>query len=198
MASNLGSRNIAEIKALAATLNSRRHFVRLGGAQDELHMRRRLLHGLQERIERRRGQHVHFVDDVNLVSAASRCNARAGDQITRIVNAAVGSAVNFHHIHVIATHDGFANFRRLRLAARIQRSRKDARHTGLTNAARSTEEIRMRSTPGSNGVLQGATNGVLPHYFCKRARAVPARQDRIRLGGLAFETRDELLHRTVR
>ena len=172
--------------------------MRLGGAQDELHMRRRLLHGLQERVERRRGQHVHFVDDVNLVSATRRGNARAGDQITRIVDAAIRSAVNLHHIHVIATHDGFANFRRLRLAARIQRSRKDPRHTGLANAARSTEQIRVRGTPCGNGILQSATNGVLPHYFRKGARAVAARQDRVRLGGLSFETRDELLHRAIR
>ena len=43
--------------------------LRLGRRQDELHMRRRLLQRLQQRVERRLGEHVHFVDDVDLEPA---------------------------------------------------------------------------------------------------------------------------------
>ena len=43
-----------------------RHLADLGGREDELHVRRRLLERLQQRVERRGAQHVHLVDDVDL------------------------------------------------------------------------------------------------------------------------------------
>ena len=44
-------------------------FLRLGRRKDEFHMARRLLQRLEQRVERRLSEHVHFVDDVNLKPA---------------------------------------------------------------------------------------------------------------------------------
>jgi hypothetical protein len=49
-----------------------RDLVRLGRREDELHVRRRLLERLQQRVEGLRGEHVHLVDDVDLVAVALR------------------------------------------------------------------------------------------------------------------------------
>ena len=89
-----------EIKSLATTLNCGGHFVRLGGAQNKFHVRRRLLHGLQQRVECWRGEHVHFVNDVNFVRTARRKNSSLGDQVARVVHAAIAGAVDLDHVHV--------------------------------------------------------------------------------------------------
>ncbi len=56
-----------EIEALAARQDGDRHLADLGRREDELHMLRRLLQGLQQAVEGRLGEHVHFVDDIDLV-----------------------------------------------------------------------------------------------------------------------------------
>src|SRR3546814_4326065 len=54
--------------------------LRVGGREQELDVLRRLLERLQQRIERRLGQHVDFVDQVDLVAAARGHVLRALDQ----------------------------------------------------------------------------------------------------------------------
>ena len=103
-----------EIESLATTLNGGWNFVRLGGAQNKFHVRRRLLHGLQQRVESRRGEHVHFVNDVNFVGTARRQNARLGNQVARIIHATVAGAVNLYDVHVLAAQNTVGNSRGLR------------------------------------------------------------------------------------
>ena len=103
-----------EIKSLATTLNGGWNFMRFGGAQNKFHMRWRLLHGLQQRVEGRRGEHVHFVNDVNFVGTARRQNARLGNQVARVVHATVAGAVNLYDIHVLAAQNTGGNSRGLR------------------------------------------------------------------------------------
>ena len=61
-----------QVEPLAARQHRHRHLADLGGGEDELHVRRRLLQRLQQRVERRGAQHVHLVDDVDLVARARR------------------------------------------------------------------------------------------------------------------------------
>ena len=49
-----------------------RHFLRVGGRQQEHHMRRWLFQGFQQRIETAVRQHVHFVDQVDFVATPGR------------------------------------------------------------------------------------------------------------------------------
>ena len=58
-------------KVLAARQDGRRDLVELGRGEDEDHVRRRLLEGLEEGVEGLRGEHVDFVDDVDLVAAVA-------------------------------------------------------------------------------------------------------------------------------
>ena len=65
-----------QIEALAARQHRHRHLANFGGGEDELGVRRRLFQRLQQRVEGRAGQHVHFVEDVDLVARATP--ARSG------------------------------------------------------------------------------------------------------------------------
>ena len=62
----------AEIKALAARENSHRQLMRRCGGEDKNHMSRRLLQGFEDSIESVIGQHMHFVDDIDLIAFLGR------------------------------------------------------------------------------------------------------------------------------
>ncbi len=78
--------NPAQIKTLATRQNGDRNFADFGGRKDEFHMLWRFFQRFQKRVERTFRQHVHFVDDVNLVARRCRAITDAFDQFANIVN----------------------------------------------------------------------------------------------------------------
>ena len=96
---NLIHRDALEIIALAARLDGGRHLVRLGRRKDEHHMGRRLLQGLQQRIERLGGEHVHLIDDIDLVSAVHGRKLHGLPQLADLIDAAVRGRINLKHVH---------------------------------------------------------------------------------------------------
>ena len=82
-------RNAVEFVALAAGEDGERDFLRLRGGQDEKHMGRRFFQGFQERIEGFLRQHVHFVDDVDLLAAGGGERADGLLQRADLLDAAV-------------------------------------------------------------------------------------------------------------
>lgn len=69
-----------------------------GGGEDELHVRRRLLHHLQQRVEALLGDHVGLVDDVDLEARLHRCEEDALAQLAGVVDAAMGGGVDLDHV----------------------------------------------------------------------------------------------------
>ena len=67
-----GRRNTTEIKTLTTTEDRRQNLFRIRRREEELHVRRRLLQRLQQRIEGRRREHVNLVDDVDFELARGR------------------------------------------------------------------------------------------------------------------------------
>ena len=72
-------------------------------------MRWWFLQGLQQRVEGLLGQHVDFVDDVNLETASTWANGDVGTQLADFVDAAVAGTVNFQHVHVLTNGDRLAS-----------------------------------------------------------------------------------------
>ena len=75
-----------QVELQAARQHGDRQLLRIGGREQELDVRRRLLERLQERIERMRRQHVHFVDQVDLVAPAGRQVLDVLEQLARVVH----------------------------------------------------------------------------------------------------------------
>ncbi len=61
-------RNTAQVKPLAPRQHRHRHFADFGGGKDELDRLRGFFQRFQERVERVLGQHVDFINDVDLVA----------------------------------------------------------------------------------------------------------------------------------
>ena len=171
--------DVAEIEPLAARLDRREDLVRLGGGEDELHMLRRLLQRLEQGVERRGGQHVHFVDDVDLVAGPGRAVDGVLPQLADLVDAVVRGPVDLDHVDVFARVDGDATAaleaggRRglLRLQA-VQRLGEDSRHGGLADAAGAGEQIGVGDPAGLDRVLERPRDRLLPDDVVERLRAV--------------------------
>ena len=74
--------------------------LRLGRREDELQVRRRLFDELQQRVEALTGDHVGFVDDVNLEAGGHRGEEGALTKVTRVVDATVRRGVDLDDVDV--------------------------------------------------------------------------------------------------
>ena len=87
-----------EIKTLAAAEDRGQHPLRVCCRQDEHHLWRRLLQGLEQSVERCGGQHVALVHHIHLPAGLHWGEARAFDQLPDVVNAGVGGGIDLDHI----------------------------------------------------------------------------------------------------
>ncbi len=92
----------AEIEALTAGKDGRRGLLDLlgfGGGEDEDDPGRRLLQDLQEGVPGLPGEHVGFVEDVDLETALLRRSVHGPfPEVPGIVHSSVGGGVDLHHI----------------------------------------------------------------------------------------------------
>ncbi len=175
-----------KIKALAARKNRFENLLGIGGAQHEDHVCGRLFEGLQQRVERRRGKHVHLVDDIDLVLATYRSEInRIDDLFTHIVDAGTTCGVELIHIRMVALGDkltfltgaightsrGSGRAGRIGLMAE-QRLGKNTSHGRLARSARAAKQIRMRQAPFGDSMLQRRDDVLLTHNGVEGQRAV--------------------------
>ena len=165
-----------QIKALAPRNDGRQHLMGLGGRKEELHVGRRLLKRLEQGIPRARREHVHFVDDVDLVAAFRRRILDLVADRAHVIHTIVRRAVYLQHIQRVPCRNLTAI---LAFAARlsileiqaVERLGEDAGGGGLANPARTHEQVRMTNPVCLDGVLQGPGNMLLPHDFGESLRA---------------------------
>ncbi len=173
-----------KIESLAARKNRRGQLLRLGGRENEHRVRRRLLERFQKRVERAGRQHMHLVDDIDLVFRQRRRIFDLFAQIADFVHAVVARRVDFNHVHAVFRLQRAAD---LAFAARIailgvQAVDRAGEHLGsgrFAGAARAAEQIRVRDMTADDLPAQRARDRILPADFRKRARAPCAIQNLI-------------------
>ena len=165
-----------ELEDLRARLDGRRDLVDLRRRHHEDDVRRRLLDGLQQRVEGLLRQPVDFVDDEDLVAVAGRRHAEAvDDDVADLVDAGVGGRVDLEDVHVASFGDLDA---RVAGAARIggrslfavEAARQDARGRRLADAARAGEHERLRDPVGADRVPERLRHGALADHVLKALR----------------------------
>ncbi len=177
-------RNASQIEALAARKNGRQHLFGIGRGEHEFHVRRRLFERLEQRVERRRREHVHLVDDVDLELAVRRNVLARLAQLPHLLDAVVARAVNFQHIHRTAFGD-FLHARvvvveiHFRPAGAVEAFGKNARNGRFPRPARSAKQIRVRNAVLFDGVGERVGDVLLTNDVLKPLRAVFAGDDLI-------------------
>ena len=171
-----------ELQALAARQDRLGNLLRVGGAQHEHHVGRRLLERLEQGVERLRREHVDLVDDIDLVAPARGGERDAVDDLlANVVDAGARRGVELVDVGVRAGGDGLAllagavGVRRGPVLAE-QRLGEQARRGGLARAARSAEQVGVRRAPLGQGVLERRHDVLLTHHVVERLRTVFAIQ----------------------
>jgi hypothetical protein len=144
----------------------------------------RLFQGLEERIERLLGEHVHFVDDVDLHPRPAGPNGDVLAKLTDFVDAAIAGTVNFQHVDIIPRGNRLADFA---LVARcgsgtvfaVERLGKNPRRGGLANPTGTRKQIGVPNAVARNSPLQGLGHMLLANELVKPLRPIPPRDDDI-------------------
>ncbi len=159
------------------------HLVGLGGGEDELQVRRRLLDQLQQGVEALRGHHVRLVDDVDLVAALDRREERPLAQIPRVVDTTVRRGVDLDHVDTAGpaageVGAGLADPARLgdRALLAVDRTSQDPGAGGLATPARPGEQVGVVDPVVAQRVPQWRGDVILADDLGERLRAIPAVQ----------------------
>ena len=146
----------AQIETLAARAHRHRHFVDFGRRENELHMLRRLFQRLQQAVEGGLGEHVHFVDDIDLGARHHRPIAGVVDDLANVVDAGMRRGVHLQHVDMarvddrLTMHAEFVHMDRRLVDGRpailggqlvIEGARENARGRRLADAAHAGQQI---------------------------------------------------------
>jgi len=176
MFDDLGRGDPPEVKPLAARAHRLGHAIGLGGGQDEDHVGRWLLQGLQQRVEGLPCQHVYLVDHVDLVPRFIGPEANFLSQIADLVDAAVGGRVDLDQIELAALGNRGADGAMVAGASlgvgiqAVDRLCQDAGQAGLAGSSDAGEEVRVRQPAVAQRVAQGQGHVLLPDYLLESLR----------------------------
>jgi hypothetical protein len=146
------------------------NLLRLGGGEEEFDVGGRLFQRLQQGVEGVDGEHVHFVDDVDLVAAVGGAEADVVADFPHRLDAVVAGAVDLQHVHGIAGGDfqavraGVAGLGGRTLLA-VEGLGENAGGSGLAGAARTHKEIGVRHAVLFDGAGQGVGDMALSHHI---------------------------------
>ena len=147
-------------------------------------MRRRLLEGLQQRVECRLREHVHLVDDEDLVSRLERDVSRLVAEITNVIHAGVRGRINLDDVDLAPGIEGDASLAgaaglssRTRLA--VEGLGEQAGRGGLARTPRSGEEVGVADPLLFDGAPEGPGDALLTCDLSEGLRAILPGEDEV-------------------
>ncbi len=174
--SELVGRQQVQLEMLAATADGGQHLLGIGGGQHEDHVRRRFLERLQQRVRRRRGEHVDLVEDVHL-GATGRAERGLVHEIADVFDLVVRRRVHLVDVEARALFDRQAG---VALAVgftvdgvlTVEDLGEDARRGCLARAARSAQQIGVAHAVFAHRVLQRPNEVVLASHLGEALRSI--------------------------
>ncbi len=171
---DLSFSDAAKVKTLAAGEDGGRQFLRFRRGQDKDHVLRRLFQRLEQRVEGRVGQHMHFIDDVHFVPDELRRIIRPGEHLADLLDPAVAGGVHLKYVQRRFAGERLA-VRAFKTGAAVRGSqavdghRHDARGACLSGSTAAAEKVGVRDTPRRRLVGQRTDNRFLPDHFAEAA-----------------------------
>ena len=139
--------HVFQVELQAAREDGRGQFLRVGGGEDEFDVRRRFFQRFQQRVEAASGKHVHFVNEIDFVSALDRGVGDVIEQFARFFDARARGGIDFDEVGKASLVDFLAV---VAFAAGIgadvvflavERFGEDAGDGGFADAARAGKEV---------------------------------------------------------
>ncbi|MNS58949.1 hypothetical protein D3C72_918900 [compost metagenome] len=180
-------RHLLQIELQAARQHRHRDLLRIGGGQDEFDVGGRLFQRLQHGVEGVAGQHVHFVDHVDLEAPRARRVHRLFEQLRHFLDAAVRGRIQLQVVNKAPGVDfrtSAADAARLGRDAgfTVERLGQNAGQRGLAHAPRAGKQPGMVQALGVERMSQRADHVILSHEGIERSRPPLAGQYQISHG----------------
>ncbi len=165
-------RDPAELVTLTTGADRLWKFLRFRGGEDELDMLRRLFESLEKGVETLGSQHVDLVDDVDLESSRGRRITHVFPQRPDIVDPPVGGGIDLDHVDgapgrnrraLLAVETGIGGGTGLAVESLCQ----DARHRGLTHAARTGEKKGVSDADLLDRISDRPGDRILTHHIAE-------------------------------
>ncbi|VVE59101.1 hypothetical protein PTE30175_05369 [Pandoraea terrae] len=174
-------RHLLEVELEASREDRDRDLLRIGRRENELDVRGRFFKRLEHRVEGMPGEHVHFVDHIDLEACVGRRIDRLLEQRGHFVDAAVRRGIHFDVIDKTPLIDCpacLADAARLGGDAglAIERLGQNSRERGLADTACAREQIRMMQALLFERVRKGAHHVLLANQGRETFRAPFARE----------------------
>ncbi len=132
----------------------------------------RLFQGLQQCIEGLIGQHVHFVDDVDLVARATGPHTNIGSQLPDFIDTAIAGSIDFDHIDVLARIDGLRYIVVQRSggwpARGVQSFGEDPGRGSFANSTSTCKQVGVPHPTSGDRLAKGLAYVFLANQFLKR------------------------------
>ena len=185
MADDEGGGDAPQIKSLAAREDRRQHLLRLGCGEHEFDVRGRFLQRFEQRVEGLLGEHVDFVDDINLEAGRGWGVLDRLAQLAHFVNSPVAGAVDFHYVHRAALGDlpgmriivGKIDRRAIGAIEALGENAGDGR---LARPAGADKQVGVRDALLGDGVGERLRDVLLSDDIGETLRPVFARYDLVR------------------
>ena len=142
----------------------------------------RLLERLQKRVERSGREHVHFIDQINFVTALGWRITNIVAQLAHIFDAVVAGAVDLDDVETVAGGNlaavvAHAARRDSRFFHTIERLRENAGGRCFADAAGPDKKIRMRKPVLRDRIFQRTRDMRLPDEVVERLRPIFSSED---------------------
>ena len=171
--SNIIGSDATEVEPLTTGKNGCRYFLGVCGCQNEDNVCRGFLQCFQQCVKSTVGQHMHFVDDIDLECAFCGGIFHFLPNLTDIVYAVVGSGVDFHDVDAAPSQNILTDFTFVtglpifcRMEA-VDGTGKNFRCGCFAGASGAAEQIGMGHTPCFHLIFQCFHNMILPHHAGK-------------------------------
>ena len=159
----------------AARQDGRRQLLRVGGGKDELDVGRRLFQRLEQGVERVGGEHVHFVDQVDLEAPTAWRVLHVIEKFAGIFDLGAARGVDLDQVDEAALVNLPAY--RTRAAGRgrdtglaVEAFGYDSCNGGLAHTPGAGEQIGVVQALVVQGIDQGLEHMGLADHFAERAR----------------------------
>ena len=155
--------------------NRCRKFLRISGGQDEFDVGRRLFQGFQQGVEGMAGEHVHFVDQVDLEAATARRVLHVVEQLAGVFDLGAAGGVDLDQVD----ETPFIDFPAHRTGAArrggdagftVQAFGDDACNGGLAHPPSTGEQVGVVQPLAVQGIDQSLEHMGLADHFAERAR----------------------------
>ena len=182
VADDVGDGDAGEVVDLTAGEDRGEDLVLLRGGEDEDGVVWRLLEGLEEGVEGGLAEHVHLVDDIDLVSPHLRRNAHLLDERADVVDGVVRGRVELVDVEralLVERSTRFARVAGLALGGEVHAIDglgEDACAGRLADAAWAAEEVGVSQFIVLDRVLERCGQCGLPHDAVECSGAILARR----------------------